>query len=108
MFSTFLSSSYYDRLRHATIVGQEVPFIVPWNDGEQIMEGVIDLLYRLDGHLWIVDYKTDRLERDEVGQRAEVYREQATVYTKAIAQSLGQTIAGFQFVFLRHGLAVTM
>jgi ATP-dependent helicase/nuclease subunit A len=108
MFSTFLSSSYYARLRHATIVGREVPFIVPWTDGKQIMEGVIDLLYRLDGHLWIADYKTDRLERDEVGQRAEVYREQATVYSEAIARSLGQTIAGFQFVFLRHGLAVTL
>ena len=46
------------RLRSATILGREVPFIMPWDD-RQVMEGVIDLIYRLDGELWIADYKTD-------------------------------------------------
>ena len=71
------------------------------------MEGVIDLLYRLDGELWIADYKTDMIPHDQVRARAETYREQARLYRTAVEQSLGTPIAGFEFIFLRHGMAVT-
>ena len=72
------------------------------------MEGVIDLLYHLDGQLWIADYKTDMIPLDQVNARAETYREQARLYRMAVEQSLGSSIAGFEFVFLRHGLAVEL
>ena len=71
------------------------------------MEGVIDLLYCLDGKLWIADYKTDMIPLDEVAARAETYRQQAQLYQTAVVQSLGAPIAGFEFIFLRHGVAVT-
>jgi ATP-dependent helicase/nuclease subunit A len=38
--------------------------------------------------------------------RAESYREQARLYRMAVEQSLGSPIAGFEFIFLRHGTAV--
>jgi ATP-dependent helicase/nuclease subunit A len=106
LLRTFARSSAYDRLRQATVIGREVPFLMPWNGGRQILEGVIDLVYRLDGQVWIADYKTDMIPLDQVAIRADTYREQARLYQAAVAQSLGEPVAGFEFIFLRHGVAV--
>ncbi|WHZ21794.1 MAG: ATP-dependent helicase/nuclease AddAB, subunit A [Nitrospira sp.] len=106
LLRTFVRSSPYDRLHRATVVGREVPFLMPWNEGRQILEGVIDLLYRLDGELWIADYKTDMIPLDQIEARAETYREQARLYQAAVARSLGQPVAGFEFIFVRLGVAV--
>ena len=63
---SFAQSAPCDRsVRRATVIGREVPFLMPWNEGRQILEGVIDLLYRLDRKLWIADYKTDRVPPDQ-------------------------------------------
>ena len=51
------------------------------------MEGVIDLIYRLDGELWIVDYKTDEISADQAAARAEQYRTQSEVYKAAVRQA---------------------
>ncbi len=104
----FAGSNPYARLRRATVIGREVPFLMPWNDGGQILEGVIDVLYHLDGQLWIADYKTDMIPRDQVETRAEAYREQARLYREAVARSLREPVAGFEFLFLRHGVAITV
>ncbi|MCC2640149.1 MAG: uncharacterized protein K0S45_562 [Nitrospira sp.] len=108
LLRTFMQSPVYDRLRRATVIGREVPFFMPWNGGRQIMEGVIDLLYRNGGDLWIADYKTDMIPLDQVEARAEMYREQARLYQEAVMQSLGRPVAGFEFIFVRHGVAVIL
>ena len=46
------------------------------------MEGVIDLIYRLDGRIWIADYKTDDVAAEDAPARADHYRSQAvSVFT---------------------------
>jgi ATP-dependent helicase/nuclease subunit A len=107
IFNVFLASDAYRILQRATILGREVPFVMPWGDG-QIMEGVLDLIYRLDERIWIVDYKTDRISEAELESRAAHYRPQATVYTTAVTQALGEPVAGFQLIFLRLGAAVEL
>ncbi|MFO0730110.1 MAG: 3'-5' exonuclease [Nitrospiraceae bacterium] len=104
----FAGGDFYARLRRAEILGREVPFFLPWNEGRQVMEGVIDLVYRLDGALWIADYKTDMIPADQVAERAQAYREQARIYSEAVSRSLREPVAGFEFVFLRHGLSVSV
>ncbi len=106
LLRTFIQSPAYARLRQATVVGRELPFLIPWNEGRQILEGAIDLLYRVDGRLWIADYKTDKIPLDQVAARADLYREQARLYREAVAQSLGEPVAGFEFIFLRLGVTV--
>lgn len=107
LFATFCRSEPYERLRSAAILGREVPFVMPWND-RQVMEGVIDVVYRLDGKIWLADYKTDRIGADEAVDRARRYAHQASVYKAAAERGLGQPIAGFQFIFLRAGIAVEL
>lgn len=131
LFATFLASEPYERLRRATIVGREVPFVIKWGGegraarGEgpdqnlsplaygpspdaYIMEGVIDLVYRLGGQVWVADYKTDRVRDEEVASRAAEYHLQAQVYKEAVSRCLGADKVGLQFLFLRNGVAVTV
>lgn len=107
LFDVFARSSLYGRLRSATILGREIPFLIPWGEG-QVMEGVIDLLYRLDGSLWIADYKTDRVTADDAPAHAERYRTQRDVYHAAVTRSLGSESVRFHCLFLRCATAVEL
>ena len=105
LFETFLSSEPYKRLQRAMVLGREVPFVMPLGE-DQMMEGVIDLIYRLDDRIWIADYKTDDVVAADVQAMADRYRSQADSYSRAVTSSLGLPSLSFQFVFLRPGVAV--
>ena len=107
IFTAFGTSDMYMRLRSATILGREVPFIMPWGD-RQVMEGVIDLIYRLDGELWIADYKTDQTTAEEAPTKAAFYSYQADIYRKAATTCLGLPRVSFQLLFLRAGTSVEL
>jgi len=70
------------------------------------MEGVIDLIYRLDDRIWIADYKTDDVAAEDVQTRTDRYRSHGEIYSRAVAASLGLSSVSFQFIFLRPGVAV--
>jgi|CXWL01.1.fsa_nt_gi ATP-dependent helicase/nuclease subunit A len=118
VFRTFVASSVYVDLCRADILGREVPFSISWDVSRtlstggiapgQVMQGAIDLLYRLDGRLWIADYKTDHVTEEIVAERAREYDGQAQIYRQAIRASLGVSDVGFQFVFLRLGVGVVV
>jgi len=105
LFESFLSSEPYKTLQRATVLGREVPFVMPLGEG-QIMEGMIDLIYRLDDRIWIADYKTDDVAAEDVQTRADRYRSQAESYSRAVASALGLPSVSFQFIFLRPGIAI--
>jgi ATP-dependent helicase/nuclease subunit A len=105
LFENFLSSEPYNTLQRATVLGREVPFVMSLGEG-QMMEGVIDLIYRLDDRIWIADYKTDDVLAEEVQARADRYRSQAESYSRAVASSLGLSSLSFQLIFLRPGIAI--
>jgi len=104
VFSGFFGSKIYSELASSQILGREVPLLMPW-DG-QIMEGTIDLIYEYDGLLYLADYKTDRIAREELTQGAERYRQQARIYSRAARESLQREVAAFKVIFLRLGEAV--
>jgi ATP-dependent helicase/nuclease subunit A len=107
MFAVFGASESYSRLASAEILGREVPFVMPWGE-RQVMEGVIDVVYRLDGKIWIADYKTDRTSASEARIRAGSYAHQAAIYREAVTRCLGLAQPSFQFFFLRAGIAVDL
>jgi len=79
---------------------------MPWNG--QIMEGVIDLVYEKHGLLYLADYKTDRITKDQLTEAAARYNRQAEIYSRAVKQSLGRELAAFKIIFLRLGEAVDL
>jgi ATP-dependent helicase/nuclease subunit A len=100
----FVESDIYAELRQARILGREVPLLMPWNG--QIMEGVIDLIYEHNGLLYLADYKTDRIEANDLHLGAERYRRQAEIYSEATRRSLKREIRAFKLIFLRLGETV--
>jgi ATP-dependent helicase/nuclease subunit A len=105
LFGRFVSSEPYKELQRATVLGREVPFVMSLDDG-QTMEGVIDLIYRLDGRIWIADYKTDDVRAEDAQGRADHYRSQAEMYSQAVENSLGLPSLSFRLIFLRPGIAI--
>jgi ATP-dependent helicase/nuclease subunit A len=105
VFKGFFSSEPYRILQLATVLGREVPFVMPVGE-DQTMEGVIDLIYQLDGRIWIADYKTDDVAAEDVRGRVDRYRPQAESYARAVARSLGVPSIASQLIFLRPGVAV--
>lgn len=111
LLDRFLHSSAYRELQRSTILGREVPFAVPWPTSSQesfmpqacVMEGVMDVVYEIDGEVWVGDYKTDHVTVSTVARRAEVYREQAHAYATAASQCLGSMVKGCKLFFVRIG-----
>ncbi len=136
MFTAFVESPPYAELRRATILGREVPFTMAWPPAGQaiiekggltkgrsgwkggqmrlssgnrfstIMEGTIDLFYRVDGRIWVADYKTDRVPDEALAGRAVDYRLQGRAYCEAVARCLAVDQVGWKVIFLRQGRAV--
>jgi len=102
----FFKSAPFKELAGAEILARELPFLIP--RGEQAMEGVIDVIYRLDGKMWIADYKTDRVTGSEAPAQAGVYAAQAAIYREAAARCLGLSRVSFQLLFLRAGVAIDL
>ena len=107
LFILFGRSDIYGRLRTATILGREIPFMMPWGKS-QVMEGIIDIMYRLDETIWIADYKTDAVRPEQAPARAERYRTQSEVYKAVAKRSLGIEQVRFHCLFLRCASAVEL
>ena len=106
MFQCFAASSPYADLCRATILGREVPFAMSWAGGLQVMEGTIDVVYRLNGQVWVADYKTDRVEAEALLDRTAEYEIQARVYGEALSRCLSLDGVKCQLLFLRNCTAV--
>jgi ATP-dependent helicase/nuclease subunit A len=99
-------SPLYAELARATIIGREVPLLMPWEGA--MMEGVIDLIYEDRGRLYVADYKTDSIDAAGALAAAERYRVQARVYTRAVRDGLRRNVTAFRCVFVRPGVAVDL
>lgn len=104
IFECFFASEPYRELKSSLILGREVPLLIPQNG--QILQGVIDLLYERDGRLYLADYKTDLVDRNDLLQTAGRYRHQAQIYSTAARRALQRDVASFQLIFLRLGDAI--
>lgn len=98
ILSIFFSSPLGRSIRSENILAREAPFLYP--DSGMTVRGIIDLLYRRDGNLWVADFKTDRIKPEDVSVRAQHYLEQGQFYREAVQRSLGEA-CGFEIIFLR-------
>ncbi|MFO7941663.1 MAG: 3'-5' exonuclease, partial [Bacillota bacterium] len=72
---------------------------------DRYITGKIDALYR-DGEedWWVLDYKSDRVDPEEVPRRAGDYRYQLDLYRWVVRRNLGP-VAGAHLFFLHPGIA---
>ena len=105
LLSGFFESTVGREVGAQPILAREAPFL--FAEGGTIVRGVIDLLYRRDGKLWVADFKTDRLKPGESLVRAERYAAQGRDYRTALQRSLNEP-CGFEIIFLRTAERVNL
>ena len=97
----FFHSDLGRRLKSSRQVEREFKFslLVPaadyypgGEDGEEVLlQGVVDCWFReADGSITVVDFKTDRVNGANMARRAEDYRPQLEVYTRALTAVAGE------------------
>ena len=74
--------------------------------GENVLlHGVVDLWYETEEGITVVDFKTDHITRGEEELRAENYRTQLNVYSRALEEITGKTVAHRYLWFFQTGRA---
>jgi ATP-dependent helicase/nuclease subunit A len=75
--------------------------------GDGVLEGFVDLLYRDDDGLVVIDYKTDswRNERN-LDTKVDRYRVQLAAYAYAVSSVVGEAVARAVLLFLGPAGAV--
>jgi ATP-dependent helicase/nuclease subunit A len=89
------------RARKAESVWRELPVWFP--EGEELVEGVIDLVFEEDGELVVVDYKTDRISAEQILAQAAHHAPQLQLYGRGLARATGQRIRQRLVVFTALG-----
>ena len=116
---TFFSSEIGQRICRAEKIWREFRFslmcdireLLPGEDAEErvLLQGVIDCFFLEDGELVLVDYKTDRVEKEEeIRDRAEHYRVQLETYERALKRIFGLPVKEKRLCFLRTGVSVIL
>ncbi|MBQ3049084.1 MAG: helicase-exonuclease AddAB subunit AddA [Oscillospiraceae bacterium] len=100
--AAFFSSRLYDRMRAADEMHREFKFLYNEKaselgfegDDTVTIQGIADCVFAENGHLVVVDYKTDRVKTG--AELVERYRKQLELYAKVLAQSfdmpVGETV----------------
>jgi len=71
-----------------------------------IVQGIIDMLIRTSAGLLVVDFKTDDVTAKNAPQRAEMYRQQLELYSRAAETILKTKVLAKWLYFLKPTLAV--
>jgi ATP-dependent helicase/nuclease subunit A len=71
-----------------------------------VVQGVADLVVVRPDHVWIIDFKTDSVGRDELPQRAKSYEPQLKLYARALGRSYRKPVSKCWLYFLKPGEAV--
>ncbi len=108
-FSRFLNSLLGQNMGQAYSSGQlfrEQPFIMEvdasyidssyTSDEKVLVQGIIDAFYFKNNKIYVVDYKTDRVERSTEGERVliERYKKQLELYCEALTRVTGRELGG--------------
>ena len=101
--AAFFSSDLGRELMASTSLRREFKFsiLVPAADyyqeaeeGEQVLlQGVVDCCFETLEGITVVDFKTDRVTKRTVAERAEEYRPQLTAYSRALEEITGKPVA---------------
>jgi ATP-dependent helicase/nuclease subunit A len=71
-----------------------------------VVQGIIDMLVKRPAGLLVIDFKTDNISAGEVDERAEVYKQQLELYSRAVEAILGDKSVRKWLYFLTPGCAI--
>ena len=77
-------------------------------DDKVLLQGVVDCFFEEGGELVVVDFKTDRVSRDTLEERAEHYRPQLEAYSMALTRVMGKKVREKVLYFFAIGEEVRL
>ena len=80
---TWVQGELADRFAQARILGRELPLLYR-DPREGRWQGSMDLVIEERGEILVVDYKSDRVTREQVPERALLYENQLRLYAEAL------------------------
>jgi len=95
-----------ERARRAERLWRELPLWFP--EGEELIEGIVDLVFEESGRLVVVDYKTDAIGEEQAIAQAAHHARQLQLYGRGLAQALGLPVAERFVLFTALGRAVNV
>jgi ATP-dependent exoDNAse (exonuclease V) beta subunit len=87
MVKEALNSPLLQRVIKSGNYQKEVPFT--YKNNGTIFEGVMDVVFREEDDLVVLDFKTDLVKKDDLNSRIEHYKPQTRVYSDAIRTIFG-------------------
>lgn len=119
MVASFWSSQLgQEALRHRDTLKREQKFSILADAalcdaaapaGEQVLlQGVIDCCFETEEGLVVVDFKTDYVNPGEEAAKAETYRTQLEVYTRALSEITGKDVIRRYLWFFRTKTAIAL
>jgi ATP-dependent helicase/nuclease subunit A len=101
-----LSLPLMERARRAARVWRELPFWLPETD--ELVEGIVDLVFEEDGQLVVVDYKTDPIAAEQAVDQAAHHAPQLRLYGRGLTLALGVPVRERLVLFTALGEAVAV
>jgi ATP-dependent helicase/nuclease subunit A len=95
-----------ERARRAPRAWRELPFWLPETD--ELIEGVVDLVFEEDGQLVVVDYKTDHITSAQAVDQAAHHAPQLRLYGRGLTLALGVPVRERLVLFTATGEAVAV
>ncbi len=84
----------------------EIPFALSRKqegDRPEVVEGVIDLVFKEANHWVMADYKTDRGDDPDYGERVRRYRKQVDLYAECWERLTGEPVGERALIFTAQG-----
>jgi ATP-dependent helicase/nuclease subunit A len=73
-----------------------------------VVQGVVDLAVILPEEIWVVDFKTDRVNANELAEKTHNYQCQLRLYARALRQIYGRPVTRGWLHFLTPGQSVIL
>ena len=74
------------------------------NTDEEVTVGRVDLVFRDDDSLVVVDYKTDRISADDLRGGCDVHVRQAQIYMRGVTNITGRRVSSVALIYARLGI----
>jgi ATP-dependent helicase/nuclease subunit A len=73
-----------------------------------VVQGVADLVVVRPHNLWLLDFKTDQIKREETSVRAKAYEPQLKIYAAALSRIYRREVSGCWLYFLASQRAIAV
>jgi ATP-dependent helicase/nuclease subunit A len=108
---SFFESDWGKKALGSKLLKRESPFVFKKNiyGNDVLIQGVVDMyFYDENRDIILVDFKSDRINKSQLGIYKDKYKKQLNLYAEALENITGRNVRGKILFFLEIGSAVSI